>query len=50
LTVIHRKTATPKKDTPELGRVIEIDESLIKDHVDEIVHSSLLTGTWPWTR
>ena len=26
-----------KKDTPKLGRVIEIDEARIKDHVTEVV-------------
>jgi transposase-like protein len=30
-----------KKDTPKLGRVIEIDEARIKDHVDEVVRGSV---------
>ena len=30
-----------KKDTPTLGKVIEIDEARIKDHVTEVVRGSV---------
>jgi len=30
-----------KKDTPNLGKVIEIDETRIKDHLGELVSGSV---------
>ncbi|MEJ2176433.1 MAG: hypothetical protein P8Y12_00440 [Gammaproteobacteria bacterium] len=38
---IQKNTTTMKKDTPTLGKVIAIDETLIKDHLGELVRSSV---------
>jgi len=37
----REETTTMKKDTPTLGKVIEIDESRIKDHLGELVRGSV---------
>ena len=37
----REETTTMKKDLPTLGKVIEIDESRIKDHLGELVRGSV---------
>jgi len=37
----REETTTMKKDTPQLGKVIEIDEARIKDHLGELVRGSV---------
>jgi putative transposase len=37
----REETTTMKKDTPTLGKVIEIDEARIKDHLGELVRGSV---------
>jgi len=37
----EEETTTMKKDTPTLGKVIEIDEARIKDHLGELVRGSV---------
>jgi transposase-like protein len=36
-----KETTTMKKDTPTLGKVIEIDEARIRDHLGEVVRGSV---------
>jgi len=37
----REETTTMKKDTPQLGKVIEIDEARIRDHLGELVRGSV---------
>ena len=37
----EEETTTMKKDTPTLGKVIEIDEARIRDHLGELVRGSV---------
>jgi len=37
----RKETTTMKKDTPTLGKVIEIDEARIRDHLGEVVRGSV---------
>jgi hypothetical protein len=39
----REETTTMKKDTPALGKVIEIDEARIRDHLGELVQGSWKT-------